>query len=151
MGIQTGDYLTPARLNTRSVRARRTTTLSLTSGSVTAVPFDAEDWDNAAMFSATSSNISLPVAGLWGFAGFGAIQSNATGLRRLLVDVNSSGTFSPAVNSRPPVSGDNTHITISGSHVATAGDTLQLCAHQTSGGALNLLANAYFTVWLIES
>ncbi|MEU7771218.1 hypothetical protein AB0C44_07820 [Micromonospora taraxaci] len=112
--------------------------------------FDAEDWDNAAMFSATSSNISLPVAGLWGFAAFGAFASNATGLRRLLVDVNSTGSY-PTINSRPAVSGDNTHITVSGSHVATAGDALQLFAHQTSGGALNLLAGSYFTAWLIES
>ncbi|MCZ7376554.1 hypothetical protein [Micromonospora sp. WMMC250] len=150
MAIQTGDYLTPARLNTRSVRARRSTSLSLTSGSITVVPFDAEDWDNASMFSATSSTISLSVAGLWGFAAFGAFASNGTGLRRLLVDVNSTSSY-PTINSRPAVSGDNTHITVSGSHVATAGDALQLFAHQTSGGALNLLAGSYFTAWLIES
>ncbi len=150
MGIQSGDWLYPVRLNTRSTRARRTTNLSLTSGSVTVVSFDTEDWDNSAMFPGSSSVIILPVAGLWGFTAAGAFASNGTGLRRLLVDVNGGGTY-PTIDSRPAVSGDNTAVTLSGSHVAAAGDALQLFAHQTSGGALNLLAGVYFAAWLIES
>lgn len=150
MAILSGQRLTPVRLNTRVVRARRTTALSLTSGTITAVTFDAEDWDNAAMFAATSAVITLPAAGLWGFMALGAFASNVTGMRRLMVDPNGSGTY-PTIDSRPAVSGDNTHVTVSGSHIAAAGDVLRLHAHQTSGVALNLLAGAYFTAWLIES
>ncbi|MDG4809946.1 hypothetical protein O7634_24610 [Micromonospora sp. WMMD1120] len=149
MGIQTGNYLTPQRLNTRSVRARRTNTLSLSSGAVTAISFDAEDFDNSSMFAATSTIITLPIGGLWGFAAGGVFASNGTGLRRLLVDVNGSGTY-PWIDSRSAVSGDNTAITLSDTHVAAAGDQLQLFAHQNSGGALNLLAGVRFSAWLIE-
>ncbi|MDG4762377.1 hypothetical protein [Micromonospora sp. WMMD710] len=150
MSVHTGDYLTPARLNTRSVRARRSTTLSLTSGTITGVTFDTEDWDNAAMFAPSSTVITLPVAGLWAFAAFGAFTSNATGLRRLLIDVNATSTY-PYIDSRPAVSGDNTHVTLTDTHVAAAGDTLQLFAHQTSGSTFNLLANCRLAAWLIES
>lgn len=150
MAILSGQRLTPVRLNTRSARARRTTTQSLATGSVTVVTFDSETWDNAVMFSAPSTVITLPVAGLWGFAAGGTFTSNGTGLRRLLVDVNASGTY-PWIDSRPAVTGDNTAITLSDTHVAAAGDQLQLFGHQTSGGALNMLAGTRFSAWLIES
>lgn len=150
MAIQAGQYLRPARLNTRAVRASRAGVLSLTSGTITPIPFDTEDFDNASMFAPTSTSIFLPVAGLWGFSAYGGFASNATGIRRLLVELGSTGAF-PTIDERNAVTGDVTHITVSGSHVAAAGEALRLNAHQTSGGALNLLAGAYFTAWLIES
>ncbi|GLZ62884.1 hypothetical protein [Micromonospora sp. NBRC 107095] len=149
MAIQSGQILTPARLNKRSVRVRRTTSLSLTTGAVTVVSWDVEEFDNSDMFSGPSTVITLPVAGLWGFVASGSFASNATGLRRLLVDVNSTTTF-PTIDARTAVSGDNTAITLSGTHLAAAGDQLRVHAHQTSGGTL-AFQGGYFSAWLIES
>lgn len=150
MAITAGQKLTSARLTTKTSRARRSTALSLTSGTITPITFDVDDFDNASIFGPPSTALTLPTAGLWGFAAYGGFQSNATGLRRLLVEIGSTGTY-PTIDERNAVAGDVTHITCSGSYVASAGDILRLSAHQTSGIALNLLANAYFTVWLIES
>ncbi|MEK8107400.1 hypothetical protein NKG94_23785 [Micromonospora sp. M12] len=113
------------------------------------ITFDTEDFDNSSMFSASSTILNLPIAGLWGFAAAGAFASNGTGLRRLLVDVNGSGTY-PTIDSRPAVTGDNTAVTLSDTIVAAAGDQLQLFGHQTSGGNLNLIAGTRFSAWLIE-
>ncbi|MEV1331116.1 hypothetical protein AB0J20_16240 [Micromonospora costi] len=151
MAIQSGNRLTPTRLNTRGVRARRAAAQTLTTGTLTAISWDTEDWDNASMFSGSSTSITLPVAGLWGVLAYAGFTSNATGQRRLLLEEGSSGVY-PTIDSRPAVSGDATHVTMSGSYVAaTAGVTIRIRAHQTSGGNLDVLAGAYFTAWLIES
>ncbi|MEU7677886.1 hypothetical protein AB0C42_24100 [Micromonospora taraxaci] len=151
MAILSGQRLPPTRLNTRTVRIRRTTTLSLATGTITPITFDLEDFDNAAMFSPPAAVLTLPVAGLWGFLAYGGIASNATGHRRLLVELGPTGSY-PTIDQRPAVSGDDTHITLSGSHSASSpGEQLRLAAQQNSGGALLLRAGAYFTAWLIES
>ncbi|MEH0841628.1 hypothetical protein V6U81_04420 [Micromonospora sp. CPCC 205711] len=150
MAITAGQKLTSARLTTQACRARRSTTLSLTSGTITPITFDVDSFDNSSIFGPPSTALTLPTAGLWGILAYGGFASNATGLRRLLVEIGSTGTY-PTIDERMAVSGDATHITLAGTYVASAGDILRLAAHQTSGGALNLLADAYFSVWLIES
>ncbi|MFG1898700.1 hypothetical protein ACGFIP_32300 [Micromonospora zamorensis] len=148
MGIQSGNFLYPVRLNTRAVRLSRSTPQPLTSGTITPITWDTEDFDNSLIVGSPSAAIVLPEAGLWAFVAFVAFQSNSTGLRRLLLDPNLSGTY-PSIDSRPAVSGDNTHITISDTYLAAAGDTLRLNAHQNAGVSLNALAGAHFTAWLI--
>ncbi|WP_433232418.1 hypothetical protein ACQP2H_10565 [Micromonospora sp. CA-248260] len=150
MAITAGQKLTASRLNIRTVRARRTTTLSLTSGTLTAVTLDTSDFDNSSMFTPGGSLITLPIAGVWGFQVYGSFASNATGQRRFLMEIGTTGVYT-GIDSRPAVSGDVTHITLSGSYVASAGDQLRVVAHQTSGGALNLLAGLYITAWYVAS
>lgn len=148
MAIQSGQRLTPVRLNARALRLSRTTTQPLTSGAITPITWDTEDYDNSSIVTSPSALITLPEAGLWAFLGFVAIQSNGTGYRRLLMDPNLSATY-PTIDARAAVSGDNTAITISGTYVAAAGDQLRLNAQQNSGGSLNVLAGAYLALWLI--
>ncbi|MEU1602691.1 hypothetical protein [Micromonospora matsumotoense] len=150
MAITAGQKLTASRLNIRTCRARRTTILSLTTGTLTPVSFDVNDFDNSSLFTAGGTLITLPVAGHWGFSAYGGFASNATGQRRVLVEIGTSGVY-PGRDARPAVSGDLTHATCSGSYVASAGDQLRMVVHQTSGGALNLAADAYFSVWYIAS
>lgn len=150
MSVQSGQRITPARINKRAIRFRRTVTQLLGSGSFVPIQWDAEDFDNTLIGFPPTTSIALPGVGLWGFAGYAGVQSNANGNRRLLLEIGSSGVY-PTIDQRQAVNGDATHMTISGTHVSTGGDVLRLNVQQNSGINLNLLADATFSVWLIES
>ncbi|WP_431728572.1 hypothetical protein [Verrucosispora sp. TAA-831] len=150
MPIYAGQDLGPGNLNTLAARASRSTTQSAASGALTAVNFNIEDYDNANMFAPTSTNMTLPVAGLWAFAGYAAVATNATGYRRLLIEVGVTGTY-VTIDQRPAVAGDNTHMSIAGTYLANAGDQLRLIVQQNSGAALNITAGASLSAWLIIS
>jgi len=150
MAILSGQRLTPPRLNTRGVRVRRTTTQSLASGSLTAITWDTEDFDSSTIAGPPTTAVTLSSSGLWGFIAYASFASNGTGYRRLMIDPNALASY-PTIDARTAVSGDGTSITFSGTYWGASGDVLRLHAHQNSGGALNLLAGAYFACWLIES
>lgn len=133
-----------------SMRAHRTTTLALPSGSIVPITFDTEDFDiPGGIFTAGGSIITLPIAGLWGVAVYGGTAINAVGFRRFLIEQGTSGVY-PIIDQRPAVTADNTHVTATGTYKAAAGDTLRIDANQNSGGSVNLLIGATVSVWLIQ-
>lgn len=116
----------PACIVTRS-----TAQTGIVSSSPTALTFDTEVKDNDTMFTASSSTITIKTAGSYSVDGYGAIESNATGYRRLLLYVNGSPTI---IDERMAVTGDATHMTISTVYKFSANDTVQLYIEQSSGG-----------------
>lgn len=103
-------------------------------GIVTATPtdisFDTEVTDDYGMFTPTSATITLSHTGLWLVSAYCAIESNATGYRRLLL--NHAAAF-VIIDARPAVNGDASHMTIQGVISATAADTIKVAVEQTSG------------------
>ncbi len=65
--------------------------------------------------------------------------SNATGKRRVQIEVNGSSVKSWTIGA---LSGDVTDVQVSGTFIVEAADTITLVALQTSGGSLNATEGA---------
>jgi hypothetical protein len=116
----------PCCLVTRSVAQT-----GIVTGTPTAITFDTEVFDNASMFTASSDTITVMRAGIYAIHGYVAIESNATGYRRPLIEAP-SGLF-VTIDARPAVNGDATHMTITAMTSLTVGQTVKLYVDQTSG------------------
>lgn len=98
----------------------------------TAITFDTEEIDNDEMFIASSTTITIKTAGNYLVSGYCAIESNATGYRRLLIEKNGAANY-VVIDQRMAVTGDATHMTISAGLKLAVNDTLKLFVDQTSG------------------
>lgn len=112
------------------VVTRSTAQTGIVSATITDIVFDTEVFDNYGMFSPSSATITIAETGLYVVSAYLAIESNATGYRRLLI--NHNGSF-PAIDGRQAVTGDATHMTIGVPLLCNSGDTLKLAVEQTSG------------------
>jgi hypothetical protein len=99
----------------------------------TAITFDTEVVDNSAMFTASGTTITIQKAGVYLITGYCAIESNATGYRRLLIEQNGAANY-VVIDQRMAVTGDATHMTISATLLCALSDTLKLFVDQSSGG-----------------
>jgi hypothetical protein len=109
---------------------RSTAQTGIATSTPTPIVFDTEVFDNLAMFSASSSTITIKRAGQYLIEAYAAIESNATGYRRLLLYKNGSGFI---IDQRPAVTGDATHMTASGFYDLAVNDTIQLYIEHSSG------------------
>lgn len=109
---------------------RSTAQTGIVTATPTAITFDTEVFDNASMFTASSDTITLTRAGIYLIEAYIAIESNATGYRRILIEHASAF---PLIDARPAVNGDATHMTASGIVSATAASTVRVLVEHTSG------------------
>lgn len=110
------------------------------SGTLQAISWDVEGSpaDVNAMHSAGSpTRLTATKAGLYLLAGGVEFLSNATGFRRLQWRFGGA-TFGAAINNTP-ITGVNTHMTVTQLWQAALNDYAELMATQTSGGALNII------------
>lgn len=119
------------------VVARRQTNQSIASGAATPVSFDAELFDNATMFTATSTDITVPDTGLYIAGGFVDLDANTTGIRQLEIFQNGSSVWKDARSAQSALTG---RMAITGFLVCTAGDVIEFWVYQSSGIALNVTA-----------
>lgn len=127
----------------QAIVTRSTAQTGIVTGTPTAITFDTEEFDNLAMFTASSSTITIKRAGNYLIEAYAAIESNATGYRRLLLYKNGSGLI---IDQRPAVSGDATHMTASGMYVCALNDTLQLYIEHSSGANRSTAGTPRFAV-----
>lgn len=160
----TNEIVTATHLNTEirdtqnyllrppGVRAQRTTTQSLTSGTAAAVIFNAADqWDYDAMHdpAVNPSRITINTAGnylLVSSLEFAA-QTTAAGIRQVYWRLN-GGTVIGGVETQPMTSAFNSlPVAVSSSAIArlVVGDYVELMALQTSGGSLNINASTDYS------
>lgn len=111
---------------------RSTAQTGIVTATPTAIVFDTEQFDNAGMFSPSSSTITIKRAGNYLVSAYCGIESNATGYRRLLLEQNGSGNYT-VIDQRMAVSGDATHMTIEEVIKCALNDTLKVFVDQTSG------------------
>ena len=130
-------------LNRPRVHAYAAAAQTLTTGTVTLVPFDTEAYDSDGMHS-TSSNTSRLVVNTGGlyWCSFGVtFATNATSWRYLNIRKNAAGA--PAGGTSvyqgfvPGLAVSNNNITASFDLVLAAGDYLEVFASQNSGANLN--------------
>lgn len=126
---------------------------SIADATVTAVTFGAatEAFDVGAMHdeSSNTSRITVPTGGdgIYLFGGGGQFAANATGIRLLYFRKN--GSDINGINAGSPGSASGVQaVGTAGMVSMAAGDYLELTVFQTSGGALNFSASAFWAVKL---
>jgi len=112
-----------------------------TSGSWLKVTWDTEEVDTDAMFSASSSVITINTTGVYAVAASVGFGANTTGARALMVGKNGGGVYASAtrlpgcyVESPAPSTGAWNH-SLSSLASLTAGDTVEVFAYQNSGSS----------------
>lgn len=128
-------------------KAYLTTNQSIPNGTPTAISFAGNIYDQGSVHS-TSVNptrFTVPVggAGLWNF--FGSIAF-ATATGGLVVRIIKNGITLVASVSAPNSSTTTVQMQIATTDVAVDGDYYEVYALQSSGGALNVIGNAYDAV-----
>lgn len=112
-------------------------TQSVATAAWTAVQFDVEVIDTGSGWAVgTPSQMVLQQTGqyiIWGFAGFAA---NATGNRGIGLRINGTTTFI-AMNNSTTSGSEEWYSTVEYEGRFNAGDYVELCVRQTSGGALS--------------
>lgn len=125
----------------RQCRAYNTASQALTTGTLTAIGFNAERWDNGVMHDLSTNNtrVTAPTAGIYSISGNAVIAAAAGGsTRRLALRVN--GTAYIAYTIGPFNAADNTFMNVSTTYQLAATDYVELIGFQDSGGNLNVLA-----------
>lgn len=119
-----------------------------TSGTAQALTFDSERFDRLAMHSTSSntSRITIPTGwgGIYQIGASVAFTANATGYRQISIKVNGSTDI---VFQNAPTTGSaiNHRLSAQTIYYLNAGDYIEVYANQTSGGALNILAQGNHT------
>lgn len=115
--------------------ARLDTAQSIPDAASTLVTFNAEEFDNGAMFAAPSTTITIQAAGVYLIDANIAFAINATGIR--IMDILVNGTLRGG-DSKPSIgSGTPTTLSAAVTRLCAQGDTVQMRVFQNSGGSLN--------------
>lgn len=122
----------------------RNTALSLTSGTTTLVPLDAEDYDRDSMHSTSvnTSRIVVNTDGRFHLTARLSFAANGSGIRAVDVRKNAGGSAGGgsfvARDAGPPAGTGVTQLECNMTIQLVSGDYLEMFATQTSGGALGL-------------
>lgn len=127
------------------VRVTRSTTLSLTTGTLTAVNWDTEDYDVGGFHSTvTNTNrLTAPASGYYQCTTAIGFDANATGARWVFI-LRSDGALIGTVYEAPAPAGYNTGLSCSGTKLFNAGQYAEVQVAQWSGGNLNMLSTNNF-------
>ena len=136
-----GTWQTPSGSSTAPVhgaRAYRNTSQSIPDSSVTALQLNAEEFDSSNLHDNSTNNSRLTVvtSGVYDVVGSIRYFQSATGVRSIIVRKNGSTTLIDAAFAN---NGAGTAVIATGTgHLyLAAGDYIELCAWQNSGGSLN--------------
>lgn len=131
---------------------RNGTVQSINDSSETAITFTRENVDVGGWISVPSDTITVPASAIpSGYTRVAApvfvrleFAANATGVRKAFVYQNGNLV---GANSVSASSADTTDLIVAKNIVISSGDTLQLKAYQTSGGALNVVGSVSFDIY----
>lgn len=125
-------------------RVYRTTNQSIANNTATVVQFPSERWDNFGMHDVSTNNsrITIPTggAGLYLIHSAVSFSANATGIRRISLNLNGS-----TVIARQHIAGFTSHPTFLSAtafYRLVAGDYVETEVFQDSGGALDCAVSA---------
>jgi hypothetical protein len=127
-----------------SCHVKRAAALSVPNNNASfALTFDTEVRDTAAMFSPSSTDVTVPVAGRYRITGRVSLTTTTSGLFVVIVAVNGTDTAavyrgsSSAASVQPQLGGGTTELDLAG------GDVITLKAFQNTGGAVNTATGIY--------
>lgn len=115
--------------------------IAITTGTVTALTFDSERYDNGSLHStsANTSRLTAPITGLYMIGGHVRFAANATGTRQVLIRLNGA-TFLEPDSKANLGAGAAVDFTVTTAYQLVAGDYVELIVFQDSGGNLNVTA-----------
>ena len=122
-------------------RVYRSSALSLTTGADTAIPFDAETYDDCQWHSITSntSRVTVDRYGKYTISGSAVFaNTSATGVRSLSIRIN--GTTLIAINKSAGSTAFSPAVNVTATYKLAPNDYVELVATQDSGGSLDVLA-----------
>lgn len=121
-----------------AVRLTNTLGETIPDNAATVLTFDVERFDTGGMFNpAAGDRITIPVTGTYLLHGQATFNINATGVRRLLLQVN--GTNNVAISTELSMGAAlGTQVIVSSIVRLVASDFVRLLAFQTSGGDLDV-------------
>jgi hypothetical protein len=146
-------YLKDRVDNPPRCRLNHNTTQSITTGTDTAVAFNAEFQDSAALHDTVTNNsrITIPTGegGQYLFTASVEFASSPTGQRKIMFRIGGSSdvalvTVDAAAGSQP------TRLTTVYQYQASAGDYLEVFVSQNSGGSINLAATPLFSATRLD-
>lgn len=117
---------------------RQGAAVSTTSGVVTTIPWDTEDFTDGIPFSA--GVFTIPATGYYQVNARATFDANATGPRNIRAVVAGSASTA-GIFQGTPMAGSGTSVALSRLLKLTAGDTVTIQVSQTSGGTLTITAN----------
>lgn len=112
-------------------------------GGGTLISFDSEEFDNSAMFSPTSTSITIQNDGVYAVTCYVEWAANATGYRG--VDIYVNGVVSSGITTAIGTAAATTRMTATNQFLLTVGDVLTFNCIQNSGSSLNITARAGVT------
>jgi hypothetical protein len=139
--------ITTALVTASGVQAYRSTTQSVPGSTITAILFDSELYDSDGYHSTSSntSRITVPTAGKYSLKSTIGFSSNGTGVRYVFFCVNGSTGNRHGANTVPGSGGSlDTIVTATADIMLNASDYVEVYVFQSSGGALNVLADSTF-------
>ncbi len=124
---------------TQNVRARRTTTQSITSGSNDAITFDLQDFDSDSMWEGVvnPSRITINTAGVYLVMATAQMQAHATGNRAIWIQLNDTDIL--CITWQSPAVSQEWRATVSTIFALAVTDFIKLRVYQNSG--VNLTVN----------
>lgn len=143
-----GDVITAAQydlsVNPNGCIALRSATQSIvTGGGGTLISLDAEEFDNSAMFTPTSTNITIQADGDYIVTCYAEWAANASGYRG--VDIYLNGAVASGLSVPTAGAAATTRMTAANQFLLTVGDVLTFNCVQNSGSSLNITARAGVT------
>lgn len=113
-------------------------------GTGTILTFGSERFDTAGLHSTTSltGRLTAPIAGLYRIDLHGEFAANATGIRQLAIRLNGATLIAAA---KVGGAADAVQVSTGAVWSMAAGDYVEARAYQTSGVALDLLANSAYS------
>ncbi|MGE0512883.1 MAG: tail fiber domain-containing protein [Hyphomicrobiaceae bacterium] len=134
-----------------SAKVRRSSSLSLTSGSWTTVSWNTTDWDNGGMWSAGSpTRLTAPVSGIYLIDGTAAFDSLTSNSRWVRFSVNGNPTAEYCNRTVDAVQGGYHFVNCDVVVKLDANDYVEMLVLQTQGSALNMLSNTRFSAVLLS-
>ena len=125
-------------MNPNACVALRSTAQSIaTGGGGTLISFDAEEFDNSAMFTPTSTSITIQNDGLYLVTCYVEWAANATNQRA--VDIGINGVNASGMTVTLGTAAITTRMTATNQFLLTLADVVTFTAFQNSGGAINIL------------
>jgi hypothetical protein len=145
----TGAYSVPAGGGggyTQGARVYNSGALSIANSTATALTFDSERYDTDTCHSTSSntSRLTATTAGKYHIGGAIDWAANDTGIRQCYVRLNGS-TIIAVQTTNNTGAGNNCQMVVGTIYDLSATDYVELIALQTSGGSLNVAANANYS------
>lgn len=141
--LTSGDVPIPTLVG---ARAYNSASISVNNATATALTFNSERFDSGALHdTATNTDrLTAPSAGYYFISCHTEYASNTAGFRSTSIRINSGGTIVGA-QTLAPASGDGTIVIVTALWYLNAGDYARCFTYQTSGGALNISADASYS------